>query len=157
VCIHSIYNIRVTRHLLTIVLPIDARRLRCAISLAIGLLMHSFHIPAISTVLLKMMCLHAELGLCMVSWLDSSSACWVLGQRPKKLKCSQIVKSLGHPLASPVPTPCQVYLGPLPIVQPPSLLAEPIGIVCGRHKIHQVRTRTRLAESKSSSLWRPSL
>ncbi len=138
--------LRVTKHLLRTVLPIDARCLPCAVLLAIATLDYSFHVLAISTVLFNMMCLHAELGLCMVSWLDLSSACWVSGQRPKRLNCSQMVKSLGHPPASPVPTPCQVYLGPLPIGQHPSLLAEPIGIMCGRHKIHTVRTPTRLAD-----------
>ena len=99
---------------------------------------------ATSTVLLNVMCLHAELALCMVSSLDLSSACWVLGQRPKRLKCSQMVKSLGHPRVSLVPTPCQVYLGPLSIGQHPSLLAELIGIMCGRRKVHTVRTTTQL-------------
>ena len=126
--------LRLTGHLLRTV--IDARCLPCVFSLAIAMLNYSFHVLAISAVLLNMMCLHAELGLCMVSWLDLFSACWELGQRAKRLKCSQMVKSLGHPLASPVPTPCQVYLGPLPIGQHPSLLVELIGIMCGRRKVH---------------------
>lgn len=119
--------------------------LSVCVLLAIAMLSCLFHVLAISAVLLSKMCLHAELGLCMVSWPDLSSACWVLGQRPKRLKCSHMVKSLGHPLASPVPTPCQVYLGPLPIGQHPTLLVELIGIMCGRREVHPVRTTTRLA------------
>ncbi len=122
--------------MLTIVMPIDARCLPCDVLLATAMRNSSFHILAISAVLLNTMCLHAELGLCMVSWLDLSSACWVSGQRQKRLRCSQTVKSLGHPPASPVPTPCPVYLGPLPIGLHPSLLAEVIGTMCGRRKVH---------------------